>query len=135
MSTWLCVFCLAAIVPAMAAPEPRLVGSKWTVTAIRAEPVKTEPPPTLDFEAGPAVAGSTGVNRFGGACTIEGDRLTFERFRTTRRAGSPEAMDIERAFLDALSASATFRIDPDGHLILLGPDGAPLLKAAPRTGD
>lgn len=130
----LCLLCLALALPAMASSEPMLIGSRWSVTEIRNKTVAADPAPTIEFEEGPAVSGSTGVNRFGGGCQIDGARLAFERFRTTRRAGTPEAMAVERAFLDALGAVQTFSISPNGDLILHGADGQKLIAASPQGG-
>ena len=45
-----------------------------------------------------SVSGSAGVNRFSGTARLDGDRLTLGPLRTTRMAGSPEAMEDPWAF-------------------------------------
>lgn len=53
-----------------------------------------------------SVTGTTGVNRFSSQFERKGNSLEWtEAFKLTRRAGSPEMMNFERAFLKALRNS------------------------------
>ena len=46
-------------------------------------------------------AGSTGVNRISGSWGLTEGELAFSELVTTRRAGSPEAMEQEQRLLEA----------------------------------
>jgi hypothetical protein len=81
---------------------------------------------TLTFAEGRA-AGSAGVNRYTGAATTEGERLTFGSIAVTRMAGPAEAMAAEDAFLAALSATAGWAVE-DGLLVLRDTAGTTLLR-------
>jgi heat shock protein HslJ len=74
--------------------------------------------PMLTVTAEGAVHGSTGVNRFSGVLDPDGRGL-FGPLATTRRAGPPEAMALEAAFLKALD-SATAVEARDDQIVLGG---------------
>lgn len=98
-----------------------LVGPIWTCVRLRAEKVATRPAPTLLFGGDGRVTGNTGVNRFMGTYErSDGSRLRFSGIATTRRAGSPEQMEIERDFLQALESAGSFRITGLGIELLVG---------------
>jgi heat shock protein HslJ len=80
------------------------------------------------------VGGFAGVNSWGASLDI--DRLAHGEFEmapahTTLMAGPPEAMDLERRFLDALQAAEHARVGADGALTLRGADDQELLRFVP----
>jgi heat shock protein HslJ len=94
----------------------QLIGS-WSLVALDGKPVEAVGKPiTLEVAEDAAVAGVSGVNRFmtrlETADLAEG-RLAFAPAAGTRMAGPPEAMALEQAFLERLSAVATFSVDDD----------------------
>uniref|UniRef100_UPI001CD8D871 META domain-containing protein n=1 Tax=Salmonella enterica TaxID=28901 RepID=UPI001CD8D871 len=80
------------------------------------------------------VSGSGGINRFGGNCTLVGDKLTFGPLRVTRMAGPPALMDQEAKFLAALAKVAAFKLDEKDLLHLLDKDGKELIRLARSDG-
>lgn len=76
---------------------------------------------------GDKVAGHSGVNRFRGSVTLDGSSLSFGPLMTTRMAGEPAAMELERAVLAALDGTVTYRRlgdllcleDADGRVVLV----------------
>jgi heat shock protein HslJ len=117
--------CLATLVLAgcrSAIPKPdvdALLGVDWLLSSMRSgeESTAVAPgaqPPTLRFDSGSegvAVAGFSGVNRFTGTCTLlEEGGLRFSPLATTRMAGPPEAMELERSFLAQLQAARSFAV-------------------------
>lgn len=66
------------------------------------------------------VRGSTGVNQINGTFELSGDALQFGPLATTRRAGPPELMQQESVFLDALSKTATARVNGSSLRLLDG---------------
>jgi heat shock protein HslJ len=59
------------------------------------------------------VTGYSGVNSFFGGYDTSGGGLRMSHMASTRRAGSPELMHLESAFLKALSATRSYRITGD----------------------
>jgi heat shock protein HslJ len=102
-----------------------LVGT-WAVRGVRigdgVVSSATDPDRSMTFTADGGVSGSAGVNTFSGTARLDGDRLTIGPLRTTRMAGSPEAMDAEAAFLRAVEDVVAVRLDGD-DLTLLDADG------------
>jgi heat shock protein HslJ len=111
------------------APAPDVAADltgRWDVRFVRRDDALVSPTagstPYLEFSADGSVAGAAGVNRLAGPTRADGDRLHIGPLRTTRMAGSPEAMDEEAAFLEALEAVESYRFD-DGQLVLIDGDG------------
>jgi heat shock protein HslJ len=98
----------------------------WTLSAIEGFeiPAGLREHPSLSVDAQGRVSGSSGVNRFHGALDPDGARV-FGPLATTRRAGPPQAMALETAFLNALG-NAAFVEGGDGQVTLSGPDGGQL---------
>lgn len=96
-----------------AAPAgPALTGTEWVCLTIGGAPVKDQQPPTLAFGADGRASGYAGVNRFGGAwATAAGDALALGPLASTRMAGPPERMDLERRFLAAVAGVDSASID------------------------
>ena len=122
-----------SIVPAKS--ESPIAPSKWIVTEIFGTPVLAESSVLIEFPGDGTVAGTTGVNRFGGIAEIDGQKIRFDRLRSTRRAASPELMDQESRFNRALANTEQFSIDSAGILTLLGGSPTPLLQARRNMGE
>jgi heat shock protein HslJ len=67
-------------------------------------------------------SGNTGVNQFGGTYMLLGSDLTFGPQVMTRRAGPPELMQQESAFMRSLELTRSVRRGSNGNLELLGED-------------
>jgi len=105
-------------------------GTAWLAEDIGGSQVADGVQSTLAFEEGAAVHGNTGCNSFQGAITLRGAFLSFGPLATTRRACPEVVMDQEQRFLAALEATRLF--EKSGRfLLLLGEDGAPLVRLAP----
>ncbi len=106
--------------------DESIVGT-WEVRGVRigdgVVSSATDPDRTITFTADGGVSGSAGVNRFSGTARLDGDRLTIGPLRTTRMAGSPEAMDAETAFLHALDEVVAVRLDGDDLTLLDADEG------------
>jgi putative lipoprotein len=59
------------------------------------------------------VTGYSGVNIFSGGYDATDSRLRMTQMASTRRAGPPELMKLETAFLKALSATRSYRVSGD----------------------
>jgi putative lipoprotein len=86
------------------------------------------PPPAADrrqpnviFGADGRMTGFSGINRFSGAYTVEGQNLKFSNLAMTRMAGTPEAMAVEQKIVAALRATTGWRM-AGGKLELLAGD-------------
>lgn len=108
-----------------------LPGSAWEVTSFAGHTPLADHPITLEFDAKGNIAGNASCNHFGGTCTIEENTIKVGPLRSTRRACEPEIMQQEREFLVLLGSITTWKIDPDGILVLTGEDGE--IRAKKRT--
>ena len=113
------VAALAACVMALTScgSEAPDVNGRWSVSAINGEPAVCYEIalPGLMFDCeNQKVYGYTGVNRCNGSFTIDGNAIKFGEVATTMMASRIEAMDQERAFLDALGAAVKAVAVKDG---------------------
>jgi len=104
------------------------LAGEWTLTEIvGAEIPDGVPAPNLSVAADGMVSGRSGVNRFTGKLGDKPDAL-FGPMATTRMAGPPAAMQLEDAFLKAMTAASSYTVTGD-ELVISGANG-PLLKFA-----
>ena len=96
----------------LAEPAAALEGTPWTLVALRGASVAGMPhAPSLLLQADQKRAsGSSGCNRYTGGYTLAGDRLAFGPAAGTRMA-CMQGMEQEQAFLDAMTAVASWRVD------------------------
>lgn len=110
------------LVRASAAEAAGIAGIDWQVAALDGLDDLANIVPTLTLGADGLAGGNTGCNSYGGPYTVDGDRLAFGQMVMTFKMCLDPAMRAERAFLDALPAVASFRLD-DGELVLLDAAG------------
>ncbi|WP_370299202.1 META domain-containing protein [Abyssibacter sp.] len=127
----------ACATPATESESPsRLTATPWMLVSLAGTTVDTlAKPATLVLEpATDQLYGHAGCNRLSGSYVLDGDQLSFSRLITTKMACA-QGMDQEQAFLAALAATTTFRLE-QGRLSLIGDDGAVLavLMAEPNVG-
>jgi heat shock protein HslJ len=68
---------------------------------------------TVEFGTDGRLAGSGGCNRYNGAYEAKDGTIKVGQIATTMMACDPTVMDQERAYLQALQAAATYKIDGD----------------------
>lgn len=112
-----------------------LIGSSWLAEDIGKKGVIDNARTFVRFLSAEKVAGSGGVNRFSGTCTIIGEKLKFGALAVTRMAGPPAVMNQENAFLTALAAITSYRLDENDILHLLDKDGKELVRLSRSDGD
>lgn len=98
-----------------------LVDTRWVLSSLTGGTI-TAPPPTLAFDEDGRVHGSSGVNRFGGECTIEGTEIRFGPLMSTKMAGPPDRMELERRYLEVLGRSNRWTVTK-GRLTLADGEG------------
>jgi heat shock protein HslJ len=101
---------------AMTASIPAdLSGSSWQVTSMRgnAMTVASGSRLSLAFDDAGRASGHSGVNRFSAAVKVDAASMRFEQAVSTRMAGTPEAMALEREFLSRLQNVDSWRIEGD----------------------
>jgi len=86
----------------------------------------------IRLEEGGKATGSTGMNRFNGKVTIEGNQIKFGTMATTRMGGSAAVMAQEAKFIKMLSKIRSYKIDENGLLRLLDGDGKERMRLAPE---
>jgi heat shock protein HslJ len=103
-----------------------LEGTSWVLAATALDAAGVDEfTPTAEFNDG-TVSGTTGVNRYTGTYTKSRSKLSPGPVASTRRAGSPAAMAIEREYLSRLDRVTSFKISGD-TLTLADAKGAPVL--------
>jgi heat shock protein HslJ len=107
-----------------------LAYTEWTLVELDGEPVVEDgdarrPSLVLDLEESRA-SGSSGVNRLAGTLALNEDELRFGPLMTTRMAGPEDAMERERAFLEALGRVTSFELD--GRTLTLFADEEPVAR-------
>jgi heat shock protein HslJ len=112
-----------------------LIGSSWLAEDIGKKGVIDNARTFVRFLSVDKVAGSGGVNRFSGICTTMGDKLKFGALAVTRMAGPPAVMNQETAFLAALAAVTSYRLDDNDLLHLLDKNGNELVRLSRSDGD
>ncbi len=116
------------IAPAEAGVPPRdLTVREWVVESIDGRGVVDNSRTTLTFDARGQIAGRAGCNRYTGTYRLQGAQFSVSGVATTRMICVPALMDQESRFLKALEAVGTWRLQPDGSLLLSSPDGRKLL--------
>lgn len=105
--------------------------TRWRLVAVEYVAVPTgagrrEAHISLDPEK-KRVTGFGGVNGFFGSYDLSGEALRMPRLASTRRAGPPQLMELESAFLKALAATESYRITAD-ELELLDSSGRVLAR-------
>ena len=88
--------------------EATLAGSQWRPIEIEGVAVEGAPKIFLQFHDRNRVIGHGGCNRFFGSFKLNGGRIEFGLFGTTRMTCPQTVMDRERAFLNTLGKTATF---------------------------
>mgnify|MGYP002630128055 CR=1 FL=1 len=98
--------CTSPVAPAhvAAAQSLPLTETDWRCSRIGTRVIPAESAPTLLITSKGHASGFAGVNRWSGPCTVDGTTLKFGMLIMTRMAGSPERMELEQAYANALAA-------------------------------
>lgn len=103
---------------------------EWVAEDIGGAGVLDAPPSMMRIATDGKVTGRGACNNIFGTATVTDDTLSFSPFGSTFMACAEPVMAQEKAFVDALNRSATYRIE-GGKLILSDKDG----KETVRFGD
>jgi heat shock protein HslJ len=90
-----------------------VTGTVWNLVELEGQMVGGEKIPTLQLEpagTGTRINGFSGLNRFGGGYTLNGDQLTLGLTFTTRMAGPPKEMEIEARVYQLLASVTSYEI-------------------------
>jgi heat shock protein HslJ len=90
---------------------------------------------TIRFDAEGKVGGLAGINRYTGAYSVSAEgKLGWIKpgFAVTQRAGPPEVLDKERAYMEALGKVDAVILT--GHTLLLQSDGASTILTFNENG-
>ncbi len=121
--------------PGSATPAATLTGHSWTLTRIVVDGneliVSDTNPITLSFHSqDQTVSGGSGCNAYGGSYTVTGNQIKFADMRSTLMyCSNAGVMELEAAYLDALSRVETYHIVGD-TLTLEGAGGQIYLAVA-----
>lgn len=109
-------------------PQPTLAGSSWVLSEVAIDGTMTaavDASASINFDAGGALFGSTGCNRYTGNWTLDGSVLTLDPGATTMMACAPDLQAQEAAVLAALAATTGYSA-ADQKLTLKNADGNPM---------
>ncbi len=99
-------------------PSLLLTGVEYRVARINDRVLPAAGGPTMMLDATTArVAGSSGVNRYGGGYQLSGNLLTIGQTFSTMMAGEEPAMATEHEFLGIISQPLTATTNADGLLL------------------
>lgn len=111
--------------------EPTLINKRWKLVQMNGESItvtdefRSEPYITLAARSD-KMTGSGGCNRFGCKYTIEGEKVSFSGFASTKMM-CPEAMKIEEPFLRELAVVNGYKFEGDNGMWLTR-DGKRVMK-------
>jgi heat shock protein HslJ len=116
--------CATTVPPTVTAPpddEPaELPGTAWVLISLDGAVPILDARPSIAFALDGSVAGSAGCNQFSGTVAIDGTAIAFGPIGTTKIGCEAAVAAQESAFLDALAATTTWAVGPEGRLTLSG---------------
>ena len=99
------------------------VAGEWTVIEIGGIAVAADRPPDLVIAEGGRITGFGGVNQFNtsvDAALLRNGWFAIGEIASTRMAGSPEAMDLESRYFNALRRTNRFYFDGEDLYLVRG---------------
>ena len=100
-----------------------LTANLWMLTELNGQPPVPDTAITAEFSEDGKVSGSSGCNSYTTTYEVSGKKITFgEQSAMTMMACPDPVMEQERAYMEALTAAATFEIGDD-ELVLLDANG------------
>lgn len=113
------------------ANESLTLHREWIVEDVMGGGVIDNAQLTLNIDEEGRASGHSGCNRFMGQATIDGEKISFGALAGTRMACAEALMDLEQKYLDALSKTASFRIDQtERKLVLMDAKGEEVVRLA-----
>jgi heat shock protein HslJ len=106
-----------------APPAAALVGPEWVVDDIAGGGIVEGSRATLRFGEDGSVGGRASCNSYSAQYQQAGEALTIGQAASTMMACAQPLMEQERRFFDLLAATASYRIDASGALVLSTADG------------
>jgi heat shock protein HslJ len=101
--------------------DSSLAGTQWRLESIGGAAINGVSKITLKFGADGRAGGSGGCNSYSGAYREQGERLSFSRIISTKRACLEQtANQHEQRYLAALEAAARFKLSGDRLTIFYG---------------
>ena len=104
----------------------------WVLTTLNGDAVAPATAPHITFAPQNTFSGFAGCNSYSGRLDQHGAQLAVITLATTRMACPDREMVLERAYLDALTAVETYRLD-GGDLVLHDHTGSHRLVFEART--
>ncbi len=109
-----------------------LGANDWKVTTMNFSPYNGTATITSKFSNG-TITGSTGINMYRGTYkTGSGNSITIKIGPTSKMTGTPQQMQAEGEFLQALASVANYAAD-ENSLTLFGADGMTVLTYKPNV--
>lgn len=109
----------------------RMADVVWELKTIAADPIPKTADVWLTVTPDGAVSGRSGCNRYAGTAELDAGVMTFGPLAVTRMACDLRTMELEDAYLQALSEVTGFVVGEDGGLWLNREDGSVAVCLAP----
>ena len=117
----------AGCVTADAGDLEELQAGEWRIVALGGRAVIADGGPSLLFGEEQRLSGDASCNRLMAGYRVDGTRLTIANPALTRMACEPARMEQERRLVDLLTEIRSYRIGPDGRLVLTTESGATIV--------
>lgn len=114
-----CSFLLIAC-SATQSQENDLQSGEWRVISMNGKNVDSDAVATLTFSSNGRLAGEAFCNNYMAGYQLVDQKLTISRIAGTKMACSPELMILEMNFHGILSDVTSYKILPDGNLLIQG---------------
>ncbi len=127
------VFCVALVSCAQPSDSTRLVGTKWVLESLNAQPLLENTTITLEFGDGTAgyregtFHGNSSCNSYGGTYTANDTQLEFTDVNTTDMGCDAAILAQEEAYARALGSAVTYSFEGKG-LDLVNRDSGETLR-------
>jgi predicted amidohydrolase YtcJ/heat shock protein HslJ len=102
----------------------------WTLSTLNGEKISAPKPPTMQFSHG-RLAVFGGVNRLTGSYALIEDRVVMGDLVSTKMAGDPALMELERKFAKTLASVDAFSVSGDALTLLSKGEATATFTASP----
>jgi heat shock protein HslJ len=102
----------------------RMADLVWALKTIASDPIPDTADVWLTISPDGEVSGRSGCNRYGGTADLDAGVMIFGPLAVTRMACDERTMELENAYLQALTEVRGFVVASDGGLWLSREDGS-----------
>lgn len=116
------------------AVKSELLKKTWYCNSILKREVHEDSKPTLQFLADGTVKGNGGCNDFSGQYTLDGQKILFGPFMSTKKACGPATDEQEFTYLSILAQAMTLQVEDDELQLFLDNNPDPMIFSTDEGG-